>query len=97
MANLPKFTGADFRNEYASSPPPIHIFFFSAHPVDFSLKRVFDMPAYEQMIFMYVNFDKCRKQIMRYEDKRSTPSATNRHPKESKKEALDLLRCHSKK
>lgn len=48
------------------------------------------------MIFFYVNFDKCRKQIIRFEDKRSTTSALKRHPKESKKEALDVLRCHSK-
>jgi hypothetical protein len=45
-----------------------------------------------------VNFDKCRKEIIRYEDKRNTASAAiQKHPKESKKEALDLLRCHSKK
>ena len=69
----------------------------SDHPVDFNLKRVYDMPPIEQMIFFYVNFDKCRKEVIRYEEKRSTPSATNRHPKESKKEALDLMRCHSKK
>mmetsp|Transcript_15141 Transcript_15141/g.10626 ORF Transcript_15141/g.10626 Transcript_15141/m.10626 type:complete len:123 (-) Transcript_15141:95-463(-) len=48
------------------------------------------------MIFFYVNFDKCRKEIMRYEDKRATPSMAKKHPKESKAEALDLLRCHSK-
>ena len=60
------------------------------------MKRVFDMPSIEQMIFFYVNFDKCRKQIIRYEDKRATTSMAKRHPKESKPEALDLLRCHSK-
>ena len=54
------------------------------------------MPTIEQMIFFYVNFDKCRKQIIRYEDKRSTASMAKRHPKESKPEALDLLRCHSR-
>jgi hypothetical protein len=43
------------------------------------------------MIFFYVNFDKCRKQIIRYEDKRATTSMAKRHPKESKPEALDLL------
>ena len=48
------------------------------------------------MIFFYVNFDKCRKEIIKYETKRSTPSMNKRHPKESKPEALDLLRCHSK-
>ena len=63
--------------------------------MDFDLKRVFDMPAYENMIFQYVNFDKCRKQIMAYEKARSTPSMAKKHPKESKAEALDLLRCHS--
>jgi hypothetical protein len=48
------------------------------------------------MIFFYVNFDKCRKEIFKFEDKRNTSSSAKRHPKESKKEALDLLRCHSK-
>ena len=47
------------------------------------------------MIFFYVNFDKCRKQIIAYEDKRATNSPIKKHPKESKKEALDLLRCHA--
>ncbi|CDW91365.1 UNKNOWN [Stylonychia lemnae] len=50
------------------------------------------------MIFFYVNFDKCRKEIIRYEDKRNTASdGVQKHPKNSKKEALDLLKCHSKK
>ena len=49
------------------------------------------------MIFFYINFDKCRKEIIKFENKRNTTSAAQRHPKESKKEALDLLRCHSKK
>ena len=48
------------------------------------------------MIFMYVNFDKCRREIINYEEKRATPMTAARHPKESKKEALDLLRCHSR-
>ena len=70
--------------------------FLRGHEVDFDLKRVFDMPSIEQMIFFYVNFDKCRKQIIRYEDKRATASMAKKHPKESKPEALDLLRCHSR-
>jgi hypothetical protein len=50
------------------------------------------------LIFFYVNFDKCRKEIIRFEEKRNTASdAIQKHPKTSKKEALDLLRCHSKK
>ena len=49
------------------------------------------------MIFFYVNFDKCRKEIIKFENKRNTNSMNKRHPKESKPEALDLLRCHSKK
>jgi hypothetical protein len=45
-----------------------------------------------------VNFDKCRKEIIKYEDKRNTgASGLAKHPKNSKAEALDLLRCHSKK
>ena len=78
------------------------------HEVDFNLKRLYDMPnievsdallmtvLFQQMIFFYVNFDKCRREIIKYEEKRSTPSVNKRHPKESKPEALDLLRCHSK-
>ncbi len=63
--------------------------------VDFNLKKVFDMPNLEQLIFFYVNYDKCRKEIMDYEEARSTLSFANRHPKEYKKEALGLLKCHS--
>ena len=52
----------------------------------------------QQLIFFYINFDKCRKEIIKYEEKRNTLSpAINKHPKLSKKEALDVLRCHSKK
>ena len=83
MANIPKYTDSDFRNE--------------GHEVDFDLKRVFDMPSIENMIFFYINFDKCRKQIIRYEDKRSSISHLKKHPKDSKAEALSLLKCHSKK
>lgn len=50
MANIPKFTDKDFRNE--------------GMEVDFDLRKVYDMPGYEQMIFFYINFDKCRKQII---------------------------------
>ena len=60
MANLPKYTDKDFRNE--------------GQEVDYDLARVFAMPGIEQMIFFYVNFDKCRKEIIRYEDKRNTAS-----------------------
>ena len=63
--------------------------------LDFDLKKVYDMPGIEQMIFFYVNFDKCRKEVIRFEDARSTPNMSKRHPKETKKEALDLLKCHS--
>ena len=53
---------------------------------------------FQQLIFFYVNFDKCRKQIIKFEEKRNTASAAiSQHPKNYKKEALDLLRCHSKK
>ena len=48
------------------------------------------------MIFFYTNFEKCRREIIAYEEKRATPSMNKRHPKESKAEALDVLRCHSK-
>ena len=48
------------------------------------------------MIFFYVNFDKCRREIINFEEKRATPSIARKHPKESKAEALDVLRCHSR-
>lgn len=45
-----------------------------------------------------MNFDKCRKEIIKYENKRNTlSSGIQKHPLTSKKEALDVLRCHSKK
>ena len=64
--------------------------------VDFDLNKVYSVPALENMIFMYANFDKCRKEIIRYEDKRNSNSMTTKHPKETKAQALDVLRCHSK-
>ena len=64
--------------------------------VDFNLKKVFDMPNIEQLIFFYVNYDNCKKEILDYEEAWSTLSFADKHPKESKKEALNLLRCHSK-
>ena len=39
----------------------------------------------EQMIFFYVNFDKCRRQIINYEEKRATPNMDKRHPRDSKR------------
>ena len=57
MANIPKFTDADFRNEVME--------------VDFDLQAVYNIPNIEKLIFSYVNFDKCRKEIIRYEEKRS--------------------------
>ena len=82
MANLPKFTDKDFRNE--------------GHEVDFDMKKLYNMPGIEQMIFFFVNFDKCRKEIMRYENARNTASQAKKHPKEYKPQAIDLLRCHSR-
>ena len=48
------------------------------------------------MIFAFANFDKCRKEIIRYENARNSNSTIARHPKETKAEALDVLRCHTK-
>ena len=64
--------------------------------VDFDLEKIYKMPNIEQLIFFHVNFDKCRKEILKYEEARSRTGAATRHPKESKKEAFDVLRCHSK-
>ena len=63
--------------------------------VDFNLKKVFDMPNIEQLIFFYINFDKCRREIIQFEDAKRTSHAGAKHPKDSKKEALNLMRCHS--
>ena len=63
--------------------------------IDFDIQKVFAMPGIETMIFSYVNFDKCRKEIIRYEEARNNNSMAKKHPKEVKKEALDVLRCQS--
>ena len=44
---------------------------------------------------MYSNFDKCRKEIIRYENARNSPNVNKLHPKDTKKEALDVLKCHA--
>ena len=80
MANLPNYTDADFQNK--------------GMEVDFNLRKVFDMPTIEQMIFFHVNYDKCRKEIVKYEKARTMLGNFQKHPKETKKEALDILRCH---
>ena len=64
--------------------------------VDFDIEKVYGVPPIESSIFAYVNFDKCRKEVLRYEAARNSTGPAPKHPKESKKEALDLLRCHSK-
>ena len=48
------------------------------------------------MIFSYVNFDVCRKEIARMEEARNSNSQAIRHPKEWKEESLAVLRCHAK-
>ena len=82
MANIADFSDDDFQNR--------------GMDVDFDLSKVYSVPAIENLIFSYVNFDKCRKEIIKYEDKRNSNRMATKHPKESKKEALDVLRCHSK-
>ena len=82
MANIPKFTDDEISGK--------------SFNVDFNLKKIYDMPTIEQLIFFHVNFDKCRKEIIKYETARTTTSSAQMHPKETKQEALDLLRCHSK-
>ena len=74
----------------------IFCFVYRGQEVDFDLNRVYSIPAIENLIFQYVNFDKCRKEIARFEEARNSNSVMKRHPKETKKEALDVLRCHSK-
>ncbi len=49
------------------------------------------------MIFMFVNYDKCRKEIIEYEAKRRLLAPAIKHPIQTKPEALALLKCHSKK
>ena len=74
----------------------INVFQYRGMEVDFDLNKVYSVPALEQLIFFYANFDKCRKEIIRFEDKRNSNNMNTKHPKDSKKEALDVLRCHSK-
>ena len=47
------------------------------------------------MIFSFVNFDKCRKEIARMEEARNSNGPATRHPKEFKQQSLDVLRCHA--
>ena len=56
MANLPEYSDKDFVN----------------YNIDFDLKRVYNVPGIENLIFFYVNFDKCRKEIIRFEEKRNS-------------------------
>ena len=67
----------------------------SGRDVDFDLNKVYNVPGIENLIFSYVNFDKCRKEIIRFENKRNSVNMNTRQPKDSKTEALDVLRCHS--
>ncbi len=46
---------------------------------------------------MYVNYDKCRREIIEFEEKRRTAAPGSKHPIHSKPEALALLKCHAKK
>lgn len=64
--------------------------------VDFDLKQIYDIPNYEQLIFFYKNFDICRKEVIAYEEARAKPGMMQKHPKEYKAEALDLLRCNAR-
>ena len=46
---------------------------------------------------MFVNYDKCQKEIMAYEDKKRVIVPQMIHPIHTKDEALALLKCHSMK
>ena len=46
---------------------------------------------------MFVNYDKCRREIIEYEDKRRISAPAVKHPIHNKPEALALLKCHAKK
>ena len=48
------------------------------------------------MIFSFVNFDKCRKEILRYEEARNTNGPYQLHPKEYKEQAIQVLQCHAR-
>ena len=53
MANIPRYNDDKINNK--------------GMEVDFDLRKVFNMPTIEQLIFFHVNFDKCRKEIITYE------------------------------
>ena len=77
MANIPKYTDKDFQNEGID--------------IDFNLKRLYDMPNIEQLIFFHSNYDVCRREIMNYEEARTSNNSSGAHPKTTKKQAIDLL------
>ena len=58
MANIPDFSDADFQNR--------------GNEVDFDLNKVYSVPAIENLILFYTNFDKCRKEIIKFENKRNS-------------------------
>ena len=49
------------------------------------------------MIFMFINYDKCQKEIIAYEDKKRALVPQIIHPIHTKEEALALLKCHASK
>ena len=53
MASIPRYNDDEINNK--------------GMEVDFDLRKVFNMPTIEQLIFFHVNFDKCRKEIITYE------------------------------
>ena len=53
MANIPRYNDDEINNK--------------GMEVDFDLRKVFNMPTIEKLIFFHVNFDKCRKEIIIYE------------------------------
>jgi hypothetical protein len=80
MANIPIYTDKEIKNRKSEN--------------DMSI--VFNMPFIERTIFQYAVRDVCLKEIINYENKMDVAMLARPHPKNSLKEAKDLLNCFSK-
>jgi hypothetical protein len=81
MANIPIYTEEELKDR----------------KVDWDMSMVYNMPFIERTIFQYTLRDVCLKEIINFENKREHALvASNIHPKNSLKEARELLGCFAK-
>ena len=55
------------------------------------------MHLMQNLIFAYINYDKCLKEIVALEKKKASHNSIPVPIKEYQQESLDLLKCHSNK